>query len=245
MARFLSGPRAALSFLTILPAGGRDAGPVSSLGQVWFPLVGLLLGAIAAGAFWGVTAVTTRALGAAAALAALALLTGALHLDGLADSADGLLGGADRERRLEIMRDPRVGSFGVVALVLVLIGDWAALSALAPLQALAALTAAAAMGRFAVVTLLVWLPYARREGLGVAARGGRLKPVFLIGGVAAVLPLAVDWRHWLMAAALVALVTFGLATLARARIGGATGDVYGAAVELGQLAALVAFAVRL
>ncbi|MBO0684588.1 MAG: adenosylcobinamide-GDP ribazoletransferase [Candidatus Dormibacteraeota bacterium] len=245
MARFLSGPRAALSFLTILPAGGRDAGQPASLGPAWFPLVGLLLGGIAAGAFCGVGAVTTRTLGAAAALAALALLTGALHLDGLADSADGLLGGVDRERRLEIMRDPRVGSFGVVAVVLVLIGDWAALSAMGPLQALAALLVAAAMGRFAVIALLVWLPYARREGLGVAARAGRLKPGLLIGGLAAALPLALDWRHGLLAAALVALVTLGLATLARARIGGATGDVYGAAVELGQLVALVAFAVRL
>ena len=152
---FLRGPRAALSFLTVLPAGGHDAAPSVSLGRAWFPAVGLLLGGLAGGALWLVSHATSPLVGAVAALAVLALLTGALHLDGLADAADGLLGGATPERRLEIMRDSRLGSFGAVVVVLVLLGDWAALAGMSPLRALAALLAGAAMARLAVVCVLV------------------------------------------------------------------------------------------
>jgi adenosylcobinamide-GDP ribazoletransferase len=133
----------------------------------------------------------------------------------------------------------------VVAVVLVVLGDWAALSGMAPLRALAALLAGAAMARLAVVCVLVWLPYVRPEGVGIAARGARPLGDVVVAGLTAALPLALDWRHGVLAAVLVALCTVGLAALARARVGGATGDVYGAVVEVGQLAALVSFAVRL
>jgi adenosylcobinamide-GDP ribazoletransferase len=242
---FLSGPRAALSFLTVLPVGGHDAAPSVSLGRAWFPAVGLLLGGIAGGALWLVSLAASPLVGAVAALAVLAFLTGALHLDGLADAADGLLGGATPERRLEIMRDSRLGSFGAVAVVLVLLGDWAALAGMPPLRALIALLAGAAMARLAVVCVLVGLPYVRPQGLGVAAQGARPLGDLAVAGLTAALPIAFDWRHGILAAALVALATLGVAALARARVGGATGDVYGAVVEVGQLAALIGFAVRL
>jgi adenosylcobinamide-GDP ribazoletransferase len=229
----------------VLPVGGHDSAPAVSLGRVWFPAVGLLLGGIAGGVLWLVSDATSPLVGAVAALVVLALLTGALHLDGLADAADGLLGGATPERRLAIMRDSRVGSFGVVAVVLVVLGDWAALSGMAPLRALAALLAAAAMARLAVVCVLVWLPYVRPQGLGAAARGARPLGDLVVAGLTAALPIALDWRHGVLAAVLVALSTVCLAALARGRVGGATGDVYGAVVEVGQLAALVSFAVRL
>jgi len=240
----LAGPRAALSFLTVLPVGGQAAARSVHLGRAWFPAVGLLLGGAAAGAFWLASGATTPALAAVLALALLAVATGGLHLDGLANAADGLLGGATAERRLEIMRDSRVGTFGLVAIVLLLLGDWAVLSGMPPLTVLAALLAAAAMSRLAVVCVLVWLPYARPEGLGAAAHGGPPLPDLAVAGVAAALPLALDWRHGVMAAILVAIAATGIAALARARIGGATGDVCGAIVEVGQLAALVGFTVR-
>ena len=241
----LSGPRAALSFLTVLPVGGHQTAASVHLGRAWFPAVGVLVGGAAGGALWLVSGATTAAVGAVAALGVLAVLTGALHLDGLADTADGLLGGATRERRLDIMRDPRVGSYGLVAVVLVLLGDWAALSSVPPLQALVALLAGGALARFAVVCVLFGLPYARPEGVGSAAKGGPAPLELAVAGVTAMLPFALDWRHGLLAVALVAAATVGLAALARARIGGATGDVYGAVVELGQLAALVGFSVKL
>jgi adenosylcobinamide-GDP ribazoletransferase len=229
----------------VLPVGGQDAAPTAHLGRAWFPAVGLLLGGAAGGAFWLVSTVTTSLVGAVAALGALALLTGALHLDGLADAADGLLGGATPARRLEIMRDSRVGSFGVVAVVLVVLGDWAALAGMAPLRALVAMLAGAAMARLAVVCLIAWLPYARSEGLGAAAQGGRPLLDVALAGVTAALPIALDWRHGLLAAALVAVAAAVIAAFGRARVGGVTGDVYGAVVEVGQLAALVSFTVRL
>jgi adenosylcobinamide-GDP ribazoletransferase len=229
----------------VLPVGSQQPAPSAHLGRAWFPAVGLVLGAAAAGAFWLVAAVISPQVGAVAALGVLALLTGALHLDGLADTADGLLGGDTPERRLEIMRDSRVGSFAVVAVALVLLGDWAALSGMAPLRALAGLLAGGAMARLAVVCLLAWMPYARPLGLGSAAQGGRTLADLAVAGVTAALPIALDWRHGLLAAALVALSAGGLAALARARVGGVTGDLYGAVIEVGQLAALVGFAVKL
>lgn len=236
--------RSALAFLTVLPLAESTGAPGEALGRAFFPAVGLLLG----GAAWIVwTALTAGAgplLGAVGAVAALAILSGALHLDGLADAADGLLGVRDRNQRLEVMRDPRTGAFGVVAVSLVLLGDVAALTGKDRLAALAALLGAGALARLALLGVVLWLPYVRSAGLGVAAGGVRRARDLAIGIPVAALPLLLDWRHGAAAAGLVALSTLGLAALARNRVGGATGDVYGAVVEIGQLAALVAYAVH-
>jgi adenosylcobinamide-GDP ribazoletransferase len=229
----------------VLPVGGQEQAPARSLGRAFFPAVGLLLGLLGGAAFWLVSLVTTPLLAATAAVATLAVLTGGLHLDGLADAADGLFGAGSRERRLEIMRDPRVGAFGVVALVLVLIADVAALQALSRVTAMVALITAAALGRLAMVVLLVALPYVRQEGLGTAAVGAHGARDLALAAVTAALPLLLDWRHGVIALGLAALVTGGGALLARARLGGATGDVYGAVLEVTQLAALAGFAARL
>jgi adenosylcobinamide-GDP ribazoletransferase len=195
--------------------------------------------------FWLVSLVAPPLLAACAAVAVPAVLTGALHLDGVADAADGLFGAGTRERRLEIMRDPRVGTFGVVALVLVLVGDVAALQGLSRWAALVALVAAAGLARLAMMVVLVGLPYVRPEGLGTAAIGAHGPRDVAVAAVTAALPLLLDWRHGALAVALAALAAGAVAMLARARLGGATGDVYGAVLEVSQLAALAAFAVRL
>lgn len=237
--------RTAFSFLTVLPVGRLRVGPDDSLGRAWFPLVGLVLGILGAAAGWGVRLVSVPALGALVTVGVLVLLTGALHLDGLADSADGLFGGADRDRRLAIMRDPRVGVFGAAALILVLLGDVLALTALRPLEAALAVVSAAALARFAMLCCVVALPYVRSSGLGVAAARGRAVRDVAVGVPFAALPLIWDWRHGLLAVGLVLVSTLAVALFARHRIGGATGDVYGAVVEVGQLAAVTAFTVRL
>lgn len=240
----MRGVRTALSFLTIAPVGGHEEAAGTHLGRAWFPAVGLMLGAAAWGAFWAGATFFTSLVGAVAAVTVLAVLSGALHLDGLADTADGLFGGATQDRRLEIMRDSRVGSFGVVAIALVLVMDVAALSGLGTSQALAALLVAAAGGRLALTAAVVTLPYVRAEGLGTAAQGGRRLPDLAVAAAVAAVPIALDWRRGLIAWAFAAVSTAAVAWLARTRIGGATGDVYGAVVELGQLAALLGFAVR-
>lgn len=236
--------KAALLFLTVVPIGDVDPLP-PGMGRALYPAVGLLLGLAAWAALAVVATVATPLLGALAAVAALVGLSGALHLDGLADAADGLFGGGSPERRLEIMRDARVGAYGVAAIVLVLLGDAAALAGLDRGRALAALLAAGALPRLGMVCVVLALPYVRATGLGTRVAGGRRLPTLAVAVPAAAVPLLLDWRHGLLAAALVALTTLGVAALARARIGGATGDVYGATAEVGQLAALVAFAVRL
>jgi adenosylcobinamide-GDP ribazoletransferase len=182
--------------------------------------------------------------GAVAAVAVLAVLTGGLHLDGVADAADGLFGRGNKVQRLETMRDPHVGSFGVVALIVVLLGDVAALTALAPAQAIVALVIAGALSRCAMLWTIAFVPYVRETGLGVAAGGANRAFDLVLGSALAALVCVLDWRRAAVAIVLVGLSAWIVAVVARRRIGGATGDIYGATTELCQLAALIAFAVH-
>jgi adenosylcobinamide-GDP ribazoletransferase len=218
----------------VSPTGGRQ----------FFPLIGLAVGGAAWTAFWGGSRVIGPTMGAFLAVTALVVLTGGLHLDGLGDCADGLFGGWTVERRLEIMRDSRVGSFGAIAIVLVLVGDVVALATLSPHRAVAALLTAAGLARLGMLTLVVTLPYARPQGLGKLVEGGHKSRDFLVGAVTAAAPITLDWRHGLLAAGLVVATTMGVGALALRRIGGVTGDVYGGVLELSQLAAFSAYAVR-
>lgn len=235
--------RSAFAFLTILPVAQKDSIPVERLGRAYFPAVGALVGLAAGALFFFVSSLASSLLAAVTAVAALAIVTGGLHLDGLVDAADGLLGGADREQRLAIMRDPRAGTFGVVAVVLVLLAEVAALAALPPVRGVVALVTAGTLSRWGVLGLVVALPYARLEGLGRASAGEHRSIDLGIGtGLAGVVVL-LDWSRAALAAALVLMTALGVGLLARSRIGGTTGDVYGAAAEVGQLAALLAFAI--
>jgi len=235
--------RAALSFLTVLPVANADGGPGARLGRAYFPAIGALVGLGAGAVLVVVTALTAPLLGAAAAVATLCLLTGAIHLDGLGDSADGLLGRGDVARRLEVMRDPRLGAYGITAIVAVLLLEVAALAGMSPGRALVALVVAGAMSRYATLAVIAFVPYVRADGLGVAAWEPRRRSLDLFVGTATVVLVALlDWRHSLFAAGLVALTAWIVVSIARRRLRGATGDVCGATAELCQLAALLAFA---
>jgi len=236
--------RSAIGFLTVVPVGGAESAPSSRLGRAYFPAIGAAVGLAAGGVYLLAATFLTPLVAAVAAVATSALLTGGLHLDGLADSADGLFGGSSPGRRLEIMRDPRIGSFGVTALVLVLVGDVALLAGMAPLRALAALVIAGALSRLAMLAAIALLPNVREDGLGAAASGGHRARDLAVGVILAALVSLLDPRRALVAAACAAVAILAVVLLARSRIGGATGDVYGAGSELAQLAALIAFAVR-
>lgn len=206
-------------------------------GAAFFPLVGAGIGAAVGGVATGLAGPLSPLLAALLALAVGAVLTGALHLDALADTADAL-GATTRERALEIMRDHAVGSYGVVALVLDLGVKAAALAVLAERdQALRYAVCAAAAARALPPLLSAVLPYARPgEGLGRALAGaGRIRAV-LAAATAAALCVALG-AAWLLAA--VSVVGLAAALLARRRLGGVTGDVLGATAELAELAALV------
>lgn len=225
---------AALGLLTRLPLP--DHAPRGAAAAWAWPLAGALVGLIGAAA-----AGAALALGAgpgpaaAAALMAQALATGALHEDGLADTADGLLGGRTRERRLEIMKDSRIGSFGALALLLVTLARWSALAALcAGGHWAAALVATGAMSRVPMAAIMAALPNARDTGLSRLT--GRPAAATVALGAALALALALVLLGWqaLPAALLAALPCAGLALAARNRIGGQTGDILGASQQIAE-----------
>ncbi|MET0340859.1 MAG: adenosylcobinamide-GDP ribazoletransferase [Polyangiales bacterium] len=238
----------AITFLTRVPLPAFHADPRDvARSPGWFAAVGLLIGA----PLWAVAAVTEAYLGARiAALSTVALwvaLTGGLHLDGVADMADGFSGGrGDRDRTLAIMRDSRIGAHGAVALILVLGLKWALLEPSIGRGASWWLMAPVA-ARFGCTVLMATLPYARPEGLG-AMYAGMPRARVLALGAATVIAVAMwlDWAAWSGRPLMGALLGWGIALLlalrARRLLGGLTGDVYGAAIELSELGCLVGVA---
>jgi adenosylcobinamide-GDP ribazoletransferase len=237
--------RAAMAFLTVIPVATREGESGERLGRAYFPAVGALLGLLAGAGFALVSAVTSPLVAAVGATAVMGVLTGALHLDGLADAADGLFGAGDLARRLEVMRDSRVGSFGLVAVVLVLVGDVAALASMSPARAIVALVVAGALSRWALLLVIETVPYVRQAGLGVAAGGQHRAFDLVLGSAITTIVCLLDWNRAAAAAAVAVLIAAVVGSIARRRIGGATGDVFGATAELSQLGVLVVFAAHL
>lgn len=234
--RRLAEAQLALMLLSRLPAGHLASPPPIGTAVWAFPLAGLVLGAMAAAVLWAALALGLPApLAAGLTLAAQVAMTGGLHEDGLADVADGLWGGRDPARRLQIMRDSRIGSYGTLALVLSLGLRWQALAWLVAEGsglAAAALVVLAMTSRLAPVLLLATLPPARGDGLGHAARAtpteAVLAAILITLAPALLLPGAMP-----MLAAQAAL-TAGLAALSHQRLGGQTGDVLGAGQQLAE-----------
>jgi adenosylcobinamide-GDP ribazoletransferase len=236
----------AVRLLTMLPIPGREAERLADA-LYWFPVVGMLLGAV----LWltaGLFAVLTPdwAMGPAGIITAVgAVLTLFLHLDGLADWADGFLCGKDRERTLAIMKDPHMGAFGVVTLILVLLMKWISVTRLIECSTPHWLVIACVISRTLQVDLAVALPYARAQdgkvGPFIEESHGKHRAVALIvascltillGGPAGVLALVAAW-----------MVARILARWFLRRVGGVTGDLLGAASELIETGVLFAGAV--
>ena len=235
---------AAARFLTRLGfLGQAEAAPIELSRTVWaFPIVGAAVGALGGAVLYlasglGVPAFVAAVLGVGATVA----LTGALHEDGLADVADGFGGGADRARKLEIMRDSRIGAYGVLALALVMVAKIGALGAFRnPGDAWLALIAASAMSRAAMPILMVALPPARAEGLGaMAGRPERTRLLAALGIALALALVLLDFDAALAAAAGVGVVAYLMTGLARRQIQGHTGDVLGATQQIADLTVLV------
>lgn len=230
--------RAALAFLTPL-GGARNPSPAA---VKWFPVVGLLLGLAVGGVWWGADRLWPWPVAAAIAVVADLALTGMLHLDGLVDSADGLIPHLDRERRLEVMADPRAGAFGVVVAGGTLLARWAAFGATdANVLLVAGLWC---LSRSAMGVLLLALPYARLQGLASPFEGASPWPL-LAGAVVsgAMLGRAIGWPGLaVFAGAWLVVAVMGL--LARNRLGGFTGDVLGAAGVLAETVGLVIASAR-
>jgi adenosylcobinamide-GDP ribazoletransferase len=226
---------AAVAFLTRVPLGGGtyDVGAGAAL----FPVVGAGIGAAVGGTAYGLARVLPALAAAGVALAVGALLTGALHLDGLADSADAL-GARSREAALAIMRDHAIGSYGAAALVLDLLVKAAALAALAGrARVVLEAVAAGALSRTVPVVLALALPSVRSEGAGASFHVGRGATAVAVVLAAA---LAIPAGALLIVVAAASLLLLG--AWSQRRFGGRTGDTLGAAVELSETAVLAAAA---
>lgn len=230
-----------IAFFTRLPLPHLDFRDRTLANAIWAaPITGLAVAFISAAAYassvWlGLPSGPAAALTLAAAL----LATGCLHEDGLSDVADGF-GGATRERKLEIMRDSRIGSYGTAALIISLLLRWSALAALAePAQVFAALIAAHCASRALPAALMHVLPPARADGLSAGA-GTVSQGTALIGaviGAVSLITLGLDAA--LFAVLLLIALLAGFAALCRRQIGGQTGDTAGALQQLGEIAVLV------
>lgn len=231
--------RAAVMLLTRLPVGQlRDPAPSMAATRWAFPLVGALVGAMCWGVFTLLQGVgVPPTVCAFAALGVGALATGGLHHDGLADLADGLGGGSSRARKLEIMRDSRIGSYGVLALILVLATKAAAIAELQP--GLWTFALIGAVSRTSMVFLLAFMPSARSDGLGhMAASAGRDG---LNAAAAIILLICIPFGWGALALLIASALGAGIiAWWAYRQIGGQTGDVLGAAQQCASLFAWVA-----
>jgi adenosylcobinamide-GDP ribazoletransferase len=231
--------RRALAFLTPLLGAAEPRRETLS----WFPLAGSVLGLALGGVWWGAERLWPAAVAAAIVVVADLALTGLLHVDGLADAADGLLPHLDRARRLEVMAAPDVGAFGVATVGGVLLLRWAALAVMTPSPLLLGGLWCASRTTMAVTARTQ--PYARRGGLASAFLGAPAVTTAIVGAVLATgLALAGASVAGAVGVAAVAAGAAAVVALARRRVGGFTGDVLGAGSMVGETAGLLVAAAR-
>lgn len=229
----------ALRFFTRLPVPARIGHGSQGLEQAarYFPAVGLLVGTLAALVFVLAEQVWPRTLAVLAAIAATLYATGALHEDGWSDMVDGFGGGWEKSRILAIMKDSRIGSFGALALVVLLLARFCALIELDAALIPAALVAGHTLSRYAATSLLYGLDYVRDEGKSTPLSRRLGRGELLFGALTAGLPLLLlPPRAALLGSLFAGLATLWLARLFRRRIGGYTGDCLGATQQLAELA---------
>lgn len=239
----------ALGFLSIIPVGAAAADRRGSFAAAlfYFPLVGLLLGGLAAGFFLVLQPVLPPLVIGALLAVLLSLLSGFIHLDGLADTADGFFSGTPRERCLEIMRDSRIGVMGSAAICCLLVVKVAALASITAGQMVAALVVAATAGRVGIVCMMALLPYARSgSGLGLLFYSGATRQAAVVSILLlAVLVLVLAGSRFLPVFIAAAVVLLLLVVRCRKSIGGATGDTLGATCEVMETVILTVFSMTL
>ncbi|NCQ24105.1 MAG: adenosylcobinamide-GDP ribazoletransferase [Rhodobacteraceae bacterium CG17_big_fil_post_rev_8_21_14_2_50_63_15] len=238
----LRDPLLALGLLSRLPVPLRDTSRGAR--AAWaYPLAGMMIGGLAAlGGLLALWLGLPPPITALIALSLMIVISGALHEDGLADSADGLWGGWTAERRLEIMKDSAVGSYGVIAICLSLAARWSALWMLyqvSPATATSALIASAMLSRAMMALVMAAVPPARSSGLSHST-GAAPWPTAALGlGIAVSFAFLLLGHGVIIATLCAGLTTLALALIARARIGGQTGDILGATQQLADIAILL------
>lgn len=233
---------AAFQFLTIFPTVIKRMFTAQEMGRAvgWFPLVGVVLGLALFGVNHAARLIFPQTVAAALTLFAWIAFTRFFHLDGFMDTLDGLFGGWTPERRLEIMKDSRMGAFGTIGGILVLLTKYAALSSTDNL--FPSILLAATLGRWASPLVIYSFPYAREDGLGIEMkRSVTLREIFtatVIAGITAWLAYGWIGFAFMIGAAITAFLA---ARYAMRLIPGLTGDIYGAVTTLVEMLTLIAF----
>ncbi len=214
---------------------------------VWaFPLVGLVVGTLACAMGWIATALSIPLFICAGLLVAVLMMTtGAMHEDGLADTFDGLWGGFTTERRLEIMKDSQIGTYGVLSLTISQLIRISAIAALLSTGAFWAIVAACVISRAFMPVLMAALPNARQSGLSHSVGAPTVLPVVVSLGLAFVIGLVLIGGDILLPALCAAFVVAALALVARFKIGGQTGDILGASQQLAEITVLIALTAQI
>lgn len=233
---------AALRFLTVIPLPSRRQAIPEEVGRSlgYFPLVGLLLGLLIMGLDRGLELVLPTSVVSGLLVVVLVLATGAIHLDGFIDTCDGLVAGRTPQQRWEVMRDSRVGAFGVVGACCLLLLKYVSLAGLPESSRMAALVLMPVLGRWAVVCSISAFPYARPEGLGKAFKDGATWPGVALATIIA-LAASVGFLQLKGLAIMfgVGLVTLTLSLILKRKFAGLTGDTYGAVIEVAEVTAVI------
>ncbi len=226
--------RTALGLLTVLPVR-YDALRISARALAWYPLVGLLIGGLLVTASALAQFVLPQLVVAVLVVALWAIITGGLHLDGFADTCDALFASATRERRLEILRDVHLGTFGAAGLILLMMLK---VATVANAMTAASIFLTPILGRWAIVFAAAF-PLARREGMAAMFIAGLTRREILIATIS-VIPLCgiLGW-HGVFAFAGAAVVAALIARFAENRLGGLTGDIYGMICESVEVSVLI------
>ena len=242
MMRSLAG---AVQFLTVIrvPSGGAPVAPGRA--AMWFPLVGAALGAAGAGVFLGLRLILPVSLAALATVAFWTAISGVLHEDGLADAADALRAGRSQEGMLAILRDPRIGTFGAVAVAISILARWQALQYILAPNVVLACIAAQAVPRAAMVGI-AWTSRPVGTGLGHALSSTLATPAALFAlAQGAVAALACGVREGVLLIGGAYLIGRAARWYFYRRLGGVNGDCLGAAEQILELYALLLFTVKL
>ncbi len=241
---------AALRFLTIIPLPWRREVSQEEVGRsiVYFPVVGVIIGLILAGLNWLLSLILPPAVVNALLLVALVVITGAIHLDGLIDTCDGLGGHKTIEARWQVMSDSRVGGFGVVGAILLLVVKYVSLNSVPQALMTATLVLMPLLGRWAMVYAVFAYPYAKPSGLGrvfkqEASRGRFVIATIITLGVAIGLARWANIAYFYLAGLVIMggiwVITMAMAACLKSRFAGLTGDSYGALNEVAEVFVLI------
>lgn len=235
----------AFQFLTIVPLPFSFRWEKEDLGRstAFFPLVGLAIGALLVGGNWLISPWVARPLCDALLITLLALITGALHLDGLADVCDGLAARGDRERFLAVMKDSQVGAVGAAGLLFGILLKWQALLAVPVELKWQSLLLFPALARFGQVLTMAGASHARQDGLGAAIAHGTGAVTFTVAlATTAAVSFYLLGLKMLVPLAAVCLLTFAGRVFFQRKLGGLTGDTIGCLSELSEILVLIVIA---